>query len=89
MKTIYVGNLPFDASEDDIQQLFGQHGEVGAVKLISDRETGRPRGFGFVEMEPESAASAIAALDGNEYGGRTLRVNEARERGARPPRRSW
>ena len=89
MKTIYLGNLPFSASEDDIRKLFGRHGEVAGVSLITDRETGSPRGFGFVEMEPEAAARAIEALDGAEFGGRTLRVNEARDRGARPPRRSW
>ena len=89
MKTIYLGNLPISASEDEIKELFGQHGEVGSVSLITDRETGRPRGFGFVEMEPEGAAKAIEALDGADFGGRTLRVNEARDRGARPPRRSW
>ncbi len=88
-KTIYLGNLPFNATEDDIRDLFGAHGAVSSVSLINDRETGRPRGFGFVEMEPEAADRAIAALDGSEFGGRTLRVNEARDRGARPPRRSW
>jgi len=89
VKTIYVGNLPFSSSEDEIRDLFAQHGEVHSVKLISDRETGRPRGFGFVEMDPDAASAAISALDGSDFGGRTLRVNEARERGARPPRRSW
>jgi RNA recognition motif-containing protein len=97
MKTIYVGNLPFSASEDEIRDLFSPHGDVHSVKLINDRETGRPRGFGFVEMEDSSAESAIQALDGSTMGGRTLRVNEARERrgggggggggGGRPPRR--
>lgn len=89
MKTIYLGNLPFTATEDQVTELFGQHGEVKTVSLINDRETGRPRGFGFVEMPAEDAARAIDALDGFEYEGRTLRVNEARDRGARPPRRSW
>ncbi len=89
MKTIYVGNLPFNSTEDDIRELFAPHGEVQSVKLITDRETGRPRGFGFVEMEGDAATAAISALDGGDYGGRTLRVNEARERGARPPRQSW
>ena len=87
MKTIYVGNLPFTTTEDAVQELFGQYGPVTSVKLISDRETGRPRGFGFVEMEQAAAEAAISALDGNEFGGRTLRVNEARERRPRPPRR--
>ena len=89
MKTIYVGNLPFDASEEDVRRLFDKYGEVSKVSLINDRETGRPRGFGFVEMPPEDAAAAIDALDGAEFGGRSLRVNEARDRGARPPRREW
>lgn len=89
MKTIYLGNLPFSATEDDVRELFGQHGEVSSVSLVNDRETGRPRGFGFVEMEPEAADRAIDALDGSDFGGRSLRVNEARDRGARPPRRSW
>jgi RNA recognition motif-containing protein len=87
MKTIYVGNLPFSTTEDAVQELFAQYGSVTSVKLISDRETGRPRGFGFVEMEQSAAEAAISALDGNEFGGRTLRVNEARERRPRPPRR--
>lgn len=89
MKTIYVGNLPLDASEDDVQQLFSQYGSVGKVSLVNDRETGHSRGFGFVEMPPEEALKAVDALDGADYGGRNLRVNEARDRGARPPRREW
>ena len=89
MKTIYLGNLPVSASENDVKDLFGNYGEVVSVTLITDRETGSPRGFGFVEMESEAAARAIEALDGTDFGGRTLRVNEARDRGARPPRRSW
>ena len=89
MKTIYLGNLPVSASENDVKDLFGNYGEVASVTLITDRETGSPRGFGFVEMESEAAVRAIEALDGTDFGGRTLRVNEARDRGARPPRRSW
>ena len=89
LKTIYVGNLPFEASEADVSQLFGQYGDVTNVSLVNDRETGRPRGFGFVEMAGEEAGQAIDALDGSDYGGRNLRVNEARDRGARPPRREW
>jgi len=80
MKSIYVGNLPFSATEDELMDLFGQHGTVDSVKLIADRDTGRPRGFAFVEMEDEGAEAAIEALDGNEFGGRSLRVNEARPR---------
>jgi len=88
MKTIYVGNLPFSATEDQIRQLFEQYGKVQSVKLVSDRETGRPRGFGFVEMDGAEADSAIAALNGQQFGGRSLRINEARERAERgPPRR--
>ncbi len=80
MKSIYVGNLPFNTTEDEVRNTFEQYGEVGSVKLISDRDTGRPRGFGFVEMEGASADAAIQALDGASFGGRTLRVNEARPR---------
>ena len=90
VKTIYVGNLPFKSSEDEINELFAQYGAVHSVKLITDRETGRPRGFGFVEMDATSAEAAIESLNGSELDGRTLRVNEARERESRPPRRdSW
>ncbi|MCB1183603.1 RNA-binding protein [bacterium] len=89
MKTIYLGNLPFDATEEAVKDLFAAHGRVVKVTLITDRETDQPRGFGFVEMPAEDADRAIAALDGHEMDGRTLRVNEARDRGARPPRRSW
>ncbi len=80
MKKLYVGNLPFSATEDEVTQLFGQHGTVHSVALINDRETGRPRGFGFVEMDDDAAMAAIQALDGQEMGGRPLRVNEAQER---------
>jgi RNA recognition motif-containing protein len=77
---IYVGNLPFSATEEDVRQVFEEHGAVETVDLISDRETGRPRGFGFVEMSDEDARNAISALDGKEMDGRPLRVNEARPR---------
>jgi len=80
MKRIYVGNLPFDASEEDVRQLFAAHGEVQSVSLVTDRDTGRPRGFGFVDMDDEVADSAIKALDGTQFGSRSLRVNEARPR---------
>ena len=79
-KKIYVGNLPFSATEDDIRQLFERHGAVSSVSLINDRETGRPRGFGFVEMDEAGAGAAIQALDGKDFGGRSLRVNEAQDR---------
>lgn len=88
-KRIYVGNLPFTATEDEVRELFTQYGTVQTVSLINDRETGRPRGFGFVEMEQEGADKAIEALDGHDLGGRSLKVNEARERGQRPERRQW
>jgi RNA recognition motif-containing protein len=79
-KKIYVGNLPFSATESDIESLFAQHGEVVSVKLITDRETGRSRGFAFVEMEEEGAEAAMRELAEHEMDGRPLRVNEARER---------
>jgi RNA recognition motif-containing protein len=79
-KKLYVGNLPFSATETEIRELFEQHGPVHSVTLITDRDTGRPRGFGFVEMDEEQASSAISALDGVDFGGRNIRVNEARER---------
>ncbi|PJA54810.1 MAG: RNA-binding protein, partial [Candidatus Marinimicrobia bacterium CG_4_9_14_3_um_filter_48_9] len=85
MKTIYVGNLPFSASEDDIRNLFAKYGEVHSVKLVTDRETGRPRGFGFVEMDDEPGNKAISALQDYSLDGRTLLINEARERQARKP----
>jgi len=80
VKKLYVGNLPFRATDQEIQELFGQHGTVSSVALINDRETGRPRGFGFVEMDDEGAMKAQQALDGHEMQGRALRVNEAQER---------
>ena len=91
MKKIYVGNLPFSATEDEVRQLFSQYGRVTSVSLITDRETGAPRGFGFVEMET-GAAEAIQALDNQPMGGRNLRVNEAKpreDRGGGPRRARW
>ncbi len=82
MTKIYVGNLPFSATESEVRELFAQHGTVESVSLISDRETGRPRGFGFVEMARADATRAIQNLNGKDLGGRPLRVNEAQERGA-------
>jgi len=79
MKKIYVGNLAFSATEQELRDLFGQFGSVGSIALITDRETGQPRGFGFVEME-DGADKAISQLDGKEVGGRTLKVNEAKPR---------
>jgi len=77
-KKLYVGNLPFKVSEEEIKQHFSEFGEVQAVKIITDRETGKSRGFCFVEME--NADAAIAGLNGKEFGGRNLTVSEARER---------
>lgn len=79
-KRLYVGNLPFSATQDEVRELFEEYGEVHDVHLINDRETGRPRGFGFVELDQEPADNAIEALDGNDFGGRNLKVNEARPR---------
>ena len=90
MQKIYVGNLPFSATESSIRELFAQFGTVHSVNLITDRETGRPRGFGFVEMDRDEATAAVKALDGTDLNGRTLRVNEAKERNdRRQPRRAW
>ncbi|HEV7632529.1 MAG TPA: RNA-binding protein [Steroidobacteraceae bacterium] len=80
MTTIYVGNLPFDATEDQVRALFQPHGDVQSVQLVNDRETGRPRGFGFVDMPAEVAVLAIEALNGQNLDGRPLRVNPAQER---------
>lgn len=78
---IYIGNLPFSSTEDELRSLFSQHGDVESVNVIMDRDTGRPRGFAFVEMgDASSASSAIKALDGSELGGRNLRVNEAEDK---------
>ncbi len=80
MKKLYIGNLPFTATEDEIKELFGAHGDVHSVALINDRETGRPRGFGFIEMDDAAAMAAQQALDGQEMGGRSLKVNEAQDK---------
>ncbi|MCH7528213.1 MAG: RNA-binding protein [Candidatus Marinimicrobia bacterium] len=84
MKKIYVGNLPFSATEGEIKELFEQHGSVTSVNLITDRDTGRFRGFGFIEMDEADADTAIKALNDQDFGGRPLRVNEARDRQPRP-----
>jgi RNA recognition motif-containing protein len=89
---IYVGNLAFTASEDDVRQLFEQHGAVDKVQLITDQYTGRARGFGFVEMADSRAAqSAIAGLNGKDLDGRALTVSEAKPRAPRrePSRPRW
>ena len=82
---LYVGNLSFETTENDLQDLFEQHGTVGEVALMMDRMTGKSRGFAFVTMDDKSTAeTAMSALNGKEVGGRTLTVNEARAREERP-----
>ena len=80
-RKLYVGNLGYDVSDADLEQLFAQHGSVDSANVITDRSTGQSKGFGFVEMSSNSEAeAAITALDGKEYGGRTIKVNEAKPR---------
>jgi RNA recognition motif-containing protein len=82
-KNLYVGNLPFSTTEADLEGLFGQHGQVARTQIIMDRDTGRSRGFAFVEMS-DGAEAAVTALNGTQFQGRTLTVNEARPREERP-----
>ena len=85
---LYVGNLPYSTTEDDLREMFAAHGEVTSASVISDRETGRSKGFGFVEFEnDDDAKKAIDALNGQDFGGRSLVVNEARPKTERPERR--
>ena len=93
MKKIYVGNLSWDSNEQDMRELFEQFGAVHSCAIVMDRDTGRSRGFGFVEMDDSEAQTAISKLNGREFDGRTLNVNEAREKtrdsrggGGRPDR---
>jgi RNA recognition motif-containing protein len=79
-KKLYVGNLPFSTTESDLRDLFAEHGTVESVNVITDRDTGRPRGFAFVEMDDGSADAAMNALNGREIDGRAIRVNEAHEK---------
>ena len=79
MKKLYVGNLPWSTTEADLRDLFSTFGEVQSAAVITDRETGRSRGFGFVELE-SGAEKAISELDGRDFGGRNIRVNEAQEK---------
>lgn len=82
---IYVGNMPFDTTEDQLKDLFVTYGEVSSVNIISDRNTGRPKGFGFIEMDnDDEAKAAIEGLNAKDFNGRTLNVNEARPRENRP-----
>ncbi|HKD84650.1 MAG TPA: RNA-binding protein [Terriglobales bacterium] len=87
MKNIYVGNLKFDATEDQVRAMFEAYGPVDRVSIVTDRDTGQSRGFAFVEMpDDESAMKAMESLNGNNYGGRNLTVNEARPKSDRPRR---
>lgn len=89
MKKIYVGNLPFSATEEELEELFTPFGEVISIKLITDRDTGRPRGFGFVEIEDAGLEEAVSKLDGSDMGGRQLKISEARPRGDSGPRQQY
>ena len=89
MKNLFVGNMSFQTTEADLKTLLQPFGQVGRIHIVTDRETGRARGFAFVEMPNDAeAAKAIAALDGKEMGGRNLKVNEARPKGEHPQRSS-
>ncbi|MEE9281159.1 MAG: RNA-binding protein [Myxococcota bacterium] len=86
-KKLYIGNIPFSTTEPELREMFQKHGALESVNVITDRETGRSRGFAFVEFADESSARAAQeALDGTEMGGRSLRVNEANDRGRGGPR---
>ena len=89
MKSLYVGNLPFTASEDEIRVLFAAYGTVESIRLITNRDTGEPRGFGFVEMADNEAARAVQELNGKDFDGRALRINEAEPRTPKRPARRW
>ena len=91
MKSVYVGNLPYATTDTELKALFEPFGTVYSAKIKTDRDTGRPLGYGFVQMEDAAAAQAIQALDGKEHAGRSLRVNESREKSPsdRPPRRDF
>ncbi|MFG0256402.1 MAG: RNA recognition motif domain-containing protein [Phycisphaerales bacterium JB043] len=86
MIKLYVGNLPFSTTDSSLETLFSEHGTVHSAKIITDRETGRSRGFGFVEMDDDAGRNAIETMHGKDVDGRALVVNEARPREARPPR---
>ncbi len=83
---LYVGNLSYQTTESELEAMFAEHGSVQSASLVMDRETGRPRGFGFVEMSDDAGRTAMAALNGKSMDGRDLTVNEARPRGERPNR---
>ena len=80
MTKLYVGNLPFTANEDSVRALFAEFGTVQSLALVNDRDTGTPRGFGFIEMDNSDAARAMQSLNGKDFGGRPLKVNEAQDR---------
>ncbi len=84
--SIYVGNLPWTTTEEELSEMFGSHGPVLSAKIITDRDTGRSRGFAFVEMEREHAQAAISSIDGTPFGGRNLKVNEAQPKPQRQNR---
>ena len=79
-KKLYIGNLPFSSTEAELKEAFEQHGTVESINVITDRETGRPRGFAFIEMDAAGADAAREALDGKDLGGRNIRVDEAHDR---------
>lgn len=83
MTKLYVGNLPFSATEETVRTAFAAHGTIDSIALVMDRTTGQPRGFGFVEMPNVDATRAMQALNGSDFGGRPLKVNEAQDRAAR------
>lgn len=87
--TIYIGNLSFRSTEQEVKALFEQFGEVKSVKLITDRDTGRKKGYGFVEMDDEFAKAAIENLNEKEFGGRNIKVNEAKEKEPRSNNRHF
>ncbi|MGM0596670.1 MAG: RNA recognition motif domain-containing protein [Myxococcota bacterium] len=90
MMNIYVGNLSYNTSEEELKQAFEAHGSVDSAKIITDRGTGRSKGFGFIEMpENDEAQNAINGLNGTDLGGRTINVNEARPRPPRKDRGRW
>ena len=80
MTKLYIGNLPFSATEDTVRTMFAEFGAVQSLSLVTDRDTGAPRGFGFVEMSGGDAAKAMQGLNGKDFGGRPLKVNEAQDR---------
>ena len=85
-KTLYVGNLPWSATEQELSETFGAHGQVFSARIVTERETGRSRGFGFVEVEDDAASKIVSAMNGFQLGGRSLIVNEAKPRSERPAR---